>query len=63
MHFKVSRMRVEVLADPSCDEGVTVVRVRLDEQGVRVCETGQYQELSGDEKFPSDLVTSCPERI
>ncbi|ENO17941.1 hypothetical protein HMPREF9004_1345 [Schaalia cardiffensis F0333] len=63
MRFEALKTRIEVLADPSCDEGVVVVRVRLGEQSARVCEAEQCQELSGGEEFLFDLVASYPEWI
>ena len=63
MRFEALKTRVEVLADPSCDEGVVVVRVRLSEESARVCEAEQCQELSGGEEFLFDLVASNPEWI
>lgn len=63
MRFEALKTRIEVLADPSCDEGVVVVRVRLGEESARVCEAEQCQELSGGEEFLFDLVASYPEWI
>lgn len=63
MRFEALKTRIEVLADPSCDEGVVVVRVRLSEESARVCEAEQCQELSGGEEFLFDLVASYPEWI
>lgn len=63
MRFEALKTRVEVLADPSCDEGVVMVRARLGEQSARICEAEQCRELSGGEEFLFDLVASYPEWI
>lgn len=63
MRFEALKTRVEVLADPSCDEGVVMVRARLGEQSGRICEAEQCRELSGGEEVLFDLVASSPEWI